>query len=66
MGQAENPATPSMTFEHIKRQQKKLAGIPTPCLSPTAWEMRDQGSRPYFSGDLQQMSSPLWSWYPHL
>lgn len=59
MGQAENSATSSMTFEHIKRQQRKLARVPTPCLSPTAWEMRDHGSRPYFTGDLQQMS-PLY------
>lgn len=31
-GQAENPAIPNMTFEHIKKQQRMLAQAPTPYL----------------------------------
>lgn len=42
-GQAENPVTLSMNFEHMKRQQRMLAGAPTPRLSalPGSWETRD-------------------------
>lgn len=44
-GQAENPATPKITFELIKRQQKMLDGALTCCLSAPAWGLGDQGPR---------------------
>lgn len=45
-GQAENPVTLTVNFEHVKRQQRMLAGAPTHGLSarPGSWGSRDLGT----------------------